>query len=161
MARKVQLLDEILVESTALVQRVALKIDGSNSIYVLGLRREGGLSIFCEDEPVYQFNSIHQLRRAFWRGQRIKADGGDLMKMSKKRMGGKVELISTKLTVEERVVLLAELEQHLLKLCQAIDRREVKIVVKVPEQEDILKPMRDQLGQIETPAEIAAVPHVG
>ena len=151
---------DVLGEATALVQRVALRTASSETQYVLGLRREGCLSIYCDVEPVYQFNSHHQLRRVFWMGQRLTAQSGELVTLTKQHLGRKVDFAHNLLSSEKRVELLTELEGHLHELRRAIDFHQIEIMGQIPVNEEVITPIRAQLGQVKAPVEIAEAPHV-
>src|SRR5204863_2544475 len=78
MAREESSREDLLREATALVERIELIPNGSTSDgrIVAGFRRNGALSVFFGEDPVYQFNAAGELRRAYTDGKLLKADRG-------------------------------------------------------------------------------------
>lgn len=79
----------------------------------LGFRADGGWSIYFDEDPVYQFNSIHQLRRAYCLGQRYEAANGKLLHLQRTAQGGRVQLTRQALAENSAASLLAECQAAL------------------------------------------------
>ncbi|HEX3599001.1 MAG TPA: hypothetical protein VHU84_02590, partial [Lacipirellulaceae bacterium] len=76
MSREESQREDLIREATALVERIEISFDASVSNdpdspqqVIIGFRANGALSIFFGEDPVYQFNSAGDLRRAYWNGQ--------------------------------------------------------------------------------------------
>ena len=74
MARRESDREDLLREATALVERAELTIEGFDEPIVVGFRRDGSASFFFGADPVYQFNTAFELRRAFVVGLLYKAE---------------------------------------------------------------------------------------
>ena len=68
MAKQQQDKEDILREATALVNRIEIqfsqKTASKESVFV-GFRRDGAISCFFGADPVYQFNTRHEIRRGY------------------------------------------------------------------------------------------------
>src|SRR5687767_7509073 len=93
MAREETDREDILREATALVERVELLVPGCAESVVMGFRRNGSASFFFGADPVYQFNTSGELRRAFVTGQLIKADRGTLAAFDRHRTETEVQFV--------------------------------------------------------------------
>src|SRR5215216_4505512 len=88
MAREGSSREDLLREATALVERIELlprttdrsmvASDLVGEHIIAGFRRDGALSIFFGEDPVYQFNAAGALRRAYCDGKLLKAARGRL-----------------------------------------------------------------------------------
>ena len=92
MARDESSREDLLREATALVERIELRITAPISAahdrddhVVVGFRANGAASFFFGDDPVYQFNSAGQLRRAYCGGLLFKATHGRLVSLQRVR----------------------------------------------------------------------------
>src|ERR1700704_5517811 len=95
MAREESSREELLREATALVERVELipNVAISDGHIVAGFRRNGALSVFFGEDPVYQFNAAGELRRAYTNGKLLKADRGRLAALQRVRTQNEVQLV--------------------------------------------------------------------
>src|SRR4051794_11841558 len=93
MARHESDREDLLREATALVERVELTMAGSEEPIVIGFRRDGSCSMFFGADPVYQFNTQAELRRAFREGRLVKAEGGRLVALERRREAGQLVLL--------------------------------------------------------------------
>ncbi len=84
--------EDLLREGRNMPWRGACKTSGVE--VVVGFRKQGQVSLFCGVDPVFQFNSVGQLRRVFFNGQRYSADNGKLVSLSRTSRGGRVELVA-------------------------------------------------------------------
>ena len=57
--------EDLIREATALQQRVEWAVPGEPEPVVTGFKRDGSLSVYFGQDPVYQFNPTGQLRRAY------------------------------------------------------------------------------------------------
>src|SRR5262245_2457169 len=113
MARQESEREDLLREATALVERIELaprSAAGSATAHVIaGFRRDGGLSIFFGDDPVYQFNAAGELRRAYCEGKLVKAVGGRLANLSRLRTVGEVQLVRHDLSDAEELTFVDQM----------------------------------------------------
>lgn len=72
--------ENLLRDATQYAQRVRLQFASDElweSVFI-GMRREGGWSIYFDEQPVWHFNAAGQLRRAYVDGRRLAAARGRL-----------------------------------------------------------------------------------
>ncbi len=86
--------EDLLAEATALVERIELVLPGYAEPIVAGFRASDCASLFFGTDPVYQFNSQRQLRRAFVDGLLYKAECGRLVSLTRTQNVLAVELIT-------------------------------------------------------------------
>lgn len=151
--------EDMLREATALVERVELTIPGCAEPVVMGFRRNGSASFFFGADPVYQFNSEGELRRAFVSGKLVKADRGILAELDRRRSETEVTLVRRDLETPETERLLADLFQRLFLLQSSICDQSYTHHGQVPEQADILGRISNWLAALPVPLKIAHSPH--
>ena len=160
-ARNEQDREDILREATALVERVEFMLNAYPEPVVIGFRRDGSASIFIGADPVFQFNSKHQLRRAFVAGKLIKAERGRLVSLDRHRTADQVQLVRSELDDAATQRLLEDLTSHLQVLGGALRQDSFVIRGQVPESVDVMGRVRDWLTRLPTPLAVAARPHAG
>ena len=143
----------------ALVERAELSIPGVAETLVVGFRRSGLASFFFGADPVYQFNSGRELRRAFVGGRLIKAARGALIALERQRTESEVQLVSHYLDDVQTARLLDDLFQRLFLLQCALCDQSFKLLGQVPEKSDVLARISTWLGALHRPIKIAHSPH--
>src|SRR5213595_680144 len=108
--------EDLLREATALVERIELQIAGFDQPIVCGFRRDGSASFFFGPDPVYQFNTDCQIRRAFVGGKILKAEAGRLVALSRVRAASEVSLLRHELTENEILLFINDLRSNLQRL---------------------------------------------
>ncbi len=161
MARNEQDREDILREATALIERIELELPGYAEPLIVGFRRDGSASVFVGTDPVFQFNSQHQLRRAYLAGKLIKAERGQLVSLERRRTATEVQLLRTELDAAPTATLLAAAAEHLLVLDEHLRAGTFKIRGQVPASVDVAAHVRGWLAGLPTPIEIASRPHAG
>jgi hypothetical protein len=81
--------EDLLHEGRNMPWRGECVIDGAKVI--LGFRSQGQASLFCDVDPVFQFNRQRELRRAYFNGTRYRAENGRLIALTRDSRGGRVE----------------------------------------------------------------------
>lgn len=161
MARHEQDRENLLREATALVERAEVKIASHEESIVVGFRRDGSLSIFFGADPVYQFNTSKQLRRAFVAGLLYRAERGKLVALRRVHDQNATTLLRHDATAEEQTALLEELS----RACQEFHARLVcgdfSLVGEVPPQANVVARAEQWLQTLPMPIEIAQRPNVG
>jgi hypothetical protein len=71
--------EDLMRDGTAMVHRGRWLIDDVE--VVVGFRSGGQASVYWDQDPVFQFNARHQLRRVFIDRVRLAADNGRLVKL--------------------------------------------------------------------------------
>lgn len=150
--------EDLLREATALVERVELALPGEAEHVVAGFRRDGGLSLFFGQDPVYQFNSRRQLRRAYVAGLLYKADGGRLATLERRRETYRVVLLRRDLTDDETAAFVARLSERLAALLAALIAGDFRVVGRQPPHTDVAARLRGSMESLPLPPTIADAP---
>jgi len=160
MAREEQPREDLLREAVTLVERAELKpADGSPSI-VVGFRAGGEISFFMGEDPVYQFNRLQQLRRAFVDGQPIKAVAGQLVALERHRAEGQLTLIARPLLPSEQQQLLDHAQRQLEELGRMLASGQFQLVGQVPAEANVVRRTIDWLTQHGPALTVADTPNV-
>ncbi len=160
MARQEQDREDLLAEAKALVERVSLRIDGTDEETVVGFRRDGSASLFFGAMRVYQFTSQGQLRRAFVDDLLYKAEGGRLVALRRQRTDKAVELVRHDLEDDAAEGFMEEMRQHLEKLRRALTAGRFSLVGQVPETSNVVDRVREWLERFGGEISIARSPRV-
>jgi hypothetical protein len=156
MARDESSREDLLREATALVERIELRphtpdLSNSESVLVVqpivaGFRRDGALSIFFGEDPVYQFNTDGELRRAYCDGKLFKATRGRLAALERVRTQDEVQLIRLDLSRDEESAFLSQMEDRLRHFSRSIDENIFEVVGQVPQKTDVLSRLKNWLA---------------
>jgi hypothetical protein len=146
MAREESSREDLLREATTLVERIELAQRATESFrasdtdqhIVVGFRRDGALSIFFGEDPVYQFNAAGELRRAYRDGKLLKAVGGKLAALNRVRTQHETQLVRHDLTPDEQEAFEARMRDHLARFARAIGSDGFTIVGEMPAGADVL-----------------------
>lgn len=153
--------EDLLREATALVERAELQLPDHAQPIVIGFRRDGSGSLYCGGEPVFQFNTRRELRRAYWQGRLIKAEDGQLVALSRQRTSTAVELIRRQLTDEEEAGLLIACREWVERIIAAIAAGRIAVTGQVPADGAVLERIRQWLQELPSSIEVACRPNVG
>jgi hypothetical protein len=148
MARDESNREDLLREATALVERIELipKDVANDAHIVAGFRREGALSIFFGEDPVYQFNAAGELRRAYRDGQLLKATRGRLAALQRVRTQAEVQLVRHELSREEEAAFMSQMNERLRDFAELINANLFEVVGQVPADIDVLSRLKSCLA---------------
>jgi hypothetical protein len=159
MARRETDRENLLREATALVERVELSLNGYSEPVVVGFRRDGSLSIYFGADPVFQFNSARQLRRAYLDGLLVKAESGRLATLRRERGANEVVLAHARLSDTETDAIVEQLRQRLQEVKRTLESGSYRIIGQVPADADIISRIMNWLAAPGERIEIASRPH--
>jgi hypothetical protein len=159
MARDERDREDILREATALVERAELSIAAYAEPVVIGFRRNSAGSIFIGADPVYQFNSSGQLRRAFSGGRLIKAERGALVALDRRRYESEVQLVRHEFSADETAQFVATLQQHVARLRNSLRGGQFTCLGQVPKDADVIARIREWLDAFPRDIEVARTSH--
>ena len=144
MARLTQDREDLLRDAKAYRNRIELVMqDAAASITVFaGFREEGGLSLYFGQDPVYQFNSQKELRRAFVDDRIHKAEQGQLVRLDPGRTEEKVEMERHVLSPSELEAFSANCSKQLATLLKAIQNESVEVSGQVPDNAEVLQALQ-------------------
>jgi hypothetical protein len=168
MAREESEREDLLREATALVERIELlprlavedvsKRPLSNAAVFAGFRADGAFSVFFGQDPVYQFNAVGELRRAYSGGMLFKASKGRLASLERVRTANEVQLVRRELSDADQTTLLQEVATRLAGLASLLESGDFDIAGQVPLENDVLGRLRVWLAANPAPV-IAARPN--
>lgn len=150
--------EDLMAEATALVERAELMVPPWTEPITIGFRRDGSSTFYFGPEEVYQFNSRHQLRRAFHEGQLFKAVDGKLAQLRRERTPTAVHLLRRDLTPEETADRLQRVQTVLSQLVAACREGRVTLVAQIPPETDVVQRMLS-ISDALLKAEIAEKPN--
>ncbi len=102
-----------------------------------GRRKTGGVSIYFDEDPVYQFTESGKLRRAFVSGKKYAAHLGKLCPITRSTQGGRVALEWQQLDDQQFVDFQELWSRYLLHLINAVSSGSYKIMGQAPENEGL------------------------
>lgn len=156
MAREESSREDLLGEATALVERIELVPHASTkqvlksvqpqTPIVAGFRKSGSLSLFFGEDPVFQFNSHGELRRAYRHGLLYKAVQGRLVSLQRVRSDDKTELVRRDVTFDEQTNLVSEMLAHLSDFTILLCSGDYDVNGQVPAGTNILSRLRHWLA---------------
>ncbi len=112
--------EDLFAEATAMPARGEFQIAGEPTLFFVGTRPQGALSLYCGDDPVLHFNRAGAVRRAFVAGEQLVAQGGRLIRRRRSPPGGRVTLEDEPLAAAANEALLRFLEERLRRLGLAL-----------------------------------------
>ena len=152
--------EDLLREATALVERIELPLPGYDEPIVVGFRKDGSASFFFGPDPVYQFNTAGELRRAYANGLLYKAETGRLVSLRRERSATETALVRHELTPDETTALLAGLTGHFEQLRAALQVDAHQVLREVPAAANLPPRILAWLQQLPTTIPIASAPRV-
>lgn len=153
--------EDLLREATALIERAELQIAGDPEPVVIGFRRDGSFSIFFGGDPVYQFNSASELRRAFVDGLLYKAERGQLIGLRRERTAGATVLVRQTPNAEEQMLFLSAARERLRLLCLALEGNRFKLIGQMPPEANVVGRVQKWLSTFAEQLVVANRPHSG
>jgi len=159
MAREETDREDLLREATALIERIELRVPHEVETVVAGFRRNGAASFFFGADPVYQFNTSGELRRAYVAGRLLKAEQGRLVQLTRERTADAVHLVRHELDATETADVLQRMSDRLAALRNALDGP-YEIVGQVPNDADVLTRVLRELTSLCVAPRIANSPRV-
>lgn len=160
MARQEQDREDLLREATAYGERIELTASGSDLPVFVGFRAEGGASIYFGPDFVLHFNKADELRRAFIGSQLLKAEGGLLIGMTRRREMREVVLESERFTAGDSAEFLKKAEQSIDRLLDDLRTGGYEVRGQVPADRDLVAGVREWLAKLPRPLIVARRPHV-
>lgn len=112
--------EDLMRDATAYVRRLTIPISIVTEPIFLGLRQHGGWSVYFGEDPVFQFNAQHKLRRVHFDNQNFAASDGRLILLDRVRLGGQVEFQRIHLADTERSII-ANCHKRLYELAEVME----------------------------------------
>jgi hypothetical protein len=159
MARRERDREDLLAEATALAERMELRVDEEAEPMVLGVRRDGCLSIYFSADCAVHFNTRQEVRRMYLDGALIKAECGKLVSMRRERSERAVELLSHELSAAEQQRILAEMRQRITATSSSLERSTCQVVRQIPADFPALERAKVWLARLPSELTVAALPN--
>lgn len=141
MARQTEDREDLLRDATAFDRRISfsIELDDKPVEIFAGFRPAGAVSFYFGADPVYQFNSQNELRRAYFHGRLVKAELGRLFFWSQHRTENSLEMQREEMHDREQEVFCRNLLKNLAAVRQAISDNNFNLIGVVPEQTDVMQ----------------------
>jgi hypothetical protein len=133
MARTESDREDLIREATALKQRVEWDVPGESEPVVTGFKRDGSLSVYFGQDPVYQFNPAGQLRRAYVDDFLYRTQGDTLARLHRERTADETTLVRQDLTEDTLAEFVTTMRSRLTRLTNCIDDQSGTILRQVIE----------------------------
>jgi gamma-glutamylcyclotransferase (GGCT)/AIG2-like uncharacterized protein YtfP len=133
MARQETDREDLLRDATAFIRRAEWTISGPPSPLFAGIRRNGSLSLYFDQDPVYQFNAEGRLRRAFVGGKLYRTQGETLAELDRVRDARETQLRRRNLGEGELSEFRREMHRRLEELNRALVAGEARLMGCVPD----------------------------
>jgi hypothetical protein len=130
--------EDLMAEATALRERIELELPGETKRVVAGFRDEGRFSLYFGPDPVFHFDAGGALRRAFVGGDLYRSQAQTLARLTRTRIGSKVNLVRHDLDPCELESFLAAMRERLDQLQTALRSGEVQVIQQVPADANLL-----------------------
>jgi hypothetical protein len=160
MAKIEQDREDLMREAKALSPRAEIATPAFGESVVFGFRSSGGISLFFGADPVYQFNSVGELRRAYVNGELYKAHKRRLEVLQREKTSNQVTLWRTELDDSQQSEFLAAMQSSLERLEAVIAQREFNLVEEFPAASNAIDRLHKSLAQIGAPPRVAERPNV-
>ncbi len=108
--------EDIMREAVALHRRASVQVQGWDEPVVVGFKRTGAMSVYFDQDPVYQFDTEGRLRRAYRDGLLYRTQGTTLAELRRERSEEQTTLVRRDLDAQELCGFLDEMEKHLRHL---------------------------------------------
>jgi hypothetical protein len=118
-------------ELVALVERIELRLPGQQSV-VAGFRRNGALSLYFGEDPVYQFDETARLRRAYVGGRLFRTQGDGLAALTRARSGTETALLRHDLVRAELAEFRTQMLMRVRALRDALAQGKFEVVDQSP-----------------------------
>ena len=109
--------EDLLRDAKMMPIRGETQID--ENMIVIGFRSDGQLSLYCDADPVFQFNAEKELRRVYYNGVRYAAEQGVLVELTRNSQGGKVAFNRQAVSAEIASEIMQVLTTLLSKIAQS------------------------------------------
>lgn len=122
--------EDLLREAVALVRRLELSVEAH--AILLGFRATGWLSLYFDADPMYQFDELGRLRRAFVDGLLYRTQGSCLAQLERQRTAAETLLVRRDLSEELLASFRQQVHGRILWLLERLVSGHFQIKGQVP-----------------------------
>lgn len=148
MARQSSEREDLMAEAITLVPRVQFTLMESRRQVVAGRRADGRWSVFLDADPVYQFDHLHRLRRAYADGRLYRTQGETLARLTRQESAGATTLLRHDLTVSELADFFERMCADLETVRLAIQFARIQDLQTIPSDADFLPQLVDGMAHV-------------
>jgi hypothetical protein len=130
--------EDLMAEATALRERAELALPDEVEHLVAGFREEGRFSLYFGSDPVFHFDTVGALRRAFVGGDLYRSQAPTLARLTRTRTGSAVNLARHDLDAQELERFLAEMRGRLDRLLTALNSGAALVIQQIPAESELL-----------------------
>ncbi len=131
MARQESDREDLIREAAALSPRIEWGIVGEPGVVFAGLKRNGALSLYFDQDPVYQFDVEGRLRRAYVDGFLYRSDGDRLAELHRERSETETVLVRQDIVGRELDAFLSTMQDRLRSLIQKLQGGQATVLRSV------------------------------
>jgi len=125
--------EDLMREAVALPDRVEFSAGGFESLITIGFRSNSAMSIFIGQDPVYQFDSVNRLRRAYVAGLLYRSQHTTLAMLQRTRTDTQTLLLRTDLADDALQAFRDTMRYSLELLEQKLKSGDFQVVRSLPE----------------------------
>ena len=149
--------EDLLREAVALVRRMELSVSPGGDVIVVGFRPTGWLSVYFDADPMYQFDELGRLRRAYINGLLYRSEGSTLAQLQRQRSEAETTLVRRDLCGESLVEFQQQAHAKVRWLQELLRNGGVTISRQVPPDDSSLTTdVLEFLGMVLDSAEFLA-----
>ena len=140
MARDESHREDLMAEATAMVRRAEFSSVDGHPVLVAGFRRDGSLSLYFDQDPVFQFDPDGRLRRAFVDGLLFRTQGSTLARLRRDRSSSDqhVGLLRHDLDGDQLAVFRQSMTDRLVDLLAELGSGRLNQSAVVPDSADVV-----------------------
>ncbi|WP_182866798.1 hypothetical protein [Stieleria mannarensis] len=127
MAKQTEDREDLLRDGTAMTVRGRLSVGDAE--VVIGFRSRGQLSLYWNQDPVFQFDESGRLRRVFFDACRLKAQNGRLVRLRQPRPSedppvSRLQLVTEPVSDADQAAILQRLAEALQQIDAVLEQAE-------------------------------------
>ncbi len=129
--------EDLMREATAYKRRCLVSLVGCEERLFVGFRDSGALSLYFDDDPVYQFDLDGRLRRAFVDGKPLRSERDTLAQLTRQRSERSSQLLRHDLSAAELCRFRVELVKRLQSVSDTLERGDWELLESIPDADVI------------------------
>jgi hypothetical protein len=156
--------EDLLRDAVAYSERVLLHLAAPPNPLFVGFRASGGISLYYDDDPVFQFNADGELRRAYCEKTKYAAKDGYLMQIASRpapqQESPRIQLSMHRLPDVEEIRLRQNIENCLTRTATCLAQNEFVIEGAYPQSHasHLVERLRVALHETLLPLRVAMSP---
>lgn len=134
MAREKQRREDLLRDAVAYKRRILLALEWQGCEFFAGQRAQAGWSLYFDESPVLQFDSVGELRRLFIDDRKLLVQGGRLVELRRAtdQPGSRMVHDHHQLSSESEQEIQKRCREYLQRAQEAVDKGAYRLVGQVP-----------------------------